>query len=335
MASRKVIRAVAVDNRWPGLVCPDHGEPLHSSPDGATCPRGHRWHRRAGIVRFVPDTDNYSEGFGVQWKAFRRTQLDSYTNTSLSRDRARRCVGEPCWTLLHHGERPVHVLEVGCGAGRFTEVLLSTGACVTSIDLSSAVEANDENFPQGDAHRIFQADVLRLPFAPQQYDVVFCLGVVQHTRNPEETIERLYQQVKPGGWLVIDHYTYTLSHLTKYAAIVRLFYRRMSPAHGLERTARLVDRWLPLHQMARRSRVAQAVLSRVSPVLSYYHVLPLNDELQREWALLDTHDALTDWYKHFRTRAQVRRALGCIGAVDIWCEYGGNGVEARARRPRF
>jgi SAM-dependent methyltransferase len=35
-----------------------------------------------------------------------------------------------------------HVLEAGCGAGRFTEVLLKAGAYVTSIDLSSAVEAN-------------------------------------------------------------------------------------------------------------------------------------------------------------------------------------------------
>jgi hypothetical protein len=79
--------------------------------------------------------------------------------------------------------------------------------------------------------------------------------------------------------------------------------------------------------------VAQALVSRVSPVLTYFHALDLDDELQREWSLLDTNDSLTDRYKHFRTRAQIHRVLEALGGTDIWCEYGGNGVEARSRRP--
>jgi hypothetical protein len=72
----------------------------------------------------------------------------------------------------------------------------------------------------------------------------------------------------------------------------------------------------------------------LSPVLCYYRSYPeLNDQLQREWALLDTHDALTDWYKHFRTRGQIERALNALGVSEVACSYGGIGVEARARRP--
>jgi len=202
-----------------------------------------------------------------------------------------------------------------------------------ALDLSSAVEANQENFPQEARHRIIQANALYLPFAQGQYDIVFCLGVIQHTPRPEETIEELYAQVKPNGWLVIDHYTYTLSQFTKTALLFRMLLRRLPPAEGLKWTERLVNVFFPLHQMVRKHRVMQALLSRLSPVLSYYHALPLSDELQREWSLLDTHDSLTDWYKHFRTKGQIRRTLEKSGAVDIWCEYGGNGVEARCRRP--
>jgi hypothetical protein len=79
--------------------------------------------------------------------------------------------------------------------------------------------------------------------------------------------------------------------------------------------------------------VAQALLSRISPVLAYYHHHSLNDELQREWALLDTHDSLTDRFKHFRSTAQINAVLVSLGAVSIWCQRGGNGVEARCRRP--
>lgn len=96
----------------------------------------------------------------------------------------------------------------------------------------------------------------------------------------------------------------------------------------------LIDTLLPLHKIARHYYPAQVLLSRLSPVLCYYHAYPeLTDKLHREWALLDTHDYLTDWYKHFRTRGQIRRTLERLGLQEIWCHYGGNGVEARGKRP--
>jgi SAM-dependent methyltransferase len=279
----------------------------------------------------IPSAETYADAFGLQWNVYRKTQLDSFTGMPSSLTRARRCLGEEAWNLLGR-QSGTDVLEVGCGAGRFTEVLLQAGARVTSVDLSSAVDANQESFPQNERHRILQADVLHLPFAPQQYDIVFCLGVIQHTPSPEATIERLYDQVRPGGWLVIDHYTYNLSWYTKTAPLFRMVLKRMSPAAGLKWTQRLVNLFFPLHRAARHSFVAQALLSRVSPVWSYYHRIPLSDDLQRQWSLLDTHDALTDWYKHHRTKGQIRRILERLGAVDIRSEYGGNGVEARCRR---
>jgi 2-polyprenyl-3-methyl-5-hydroxy-6-metoxy-1,4-benzoquinol methylase len=319
------------DGTWPEIVCPlDRG--LTAGDRAVVCEFGHRWRIDRGIPRMVPSGANYAESFGLQWRTYRTTQLDSHTGTTLSRDRARRCMGEECWQLLHSNRRP-HVLEVGCGAGRFTEVLLSTGAYVTSTDLSDAVDANQETFPQDAKHRIIQADIGALPFVPRQYDVVFCLGVVQHTPSPERTIEKLYEQVRPGGWLVIDHYTYSLSEFTKTAPLVRLVLRRVSPETGLRWSNRLVDWFLPAHRAVRHHRFAQMLLSRVSPVLVYYHVLPVGDQLQREWALLDTHDALTDRYKHFRTTRQISTCLRRLGAESIWCERGGNGVEARCRRP--
>jgi SAM-dependent methyltransferase len=317
---------------WPGVVCPQDHEPLNAESDHLACARGHRWRIVSGIPRTVPGGGNYADAFGLQWNTYRRTQLDSYTGLPLSRDRARRCAGEACWSLLSRSRR-TDVLEVGCGAGRFTEVLLATGAHVTSVDLSSAVEANQENFPQNDRHRILQANVLELPFREQQYDVVFCLGVIQHTPDPGQTIEKLYAQVKPGGWLVIDHYTRNLSWYTKTAPLFRMAMKRMPPEQAMRWSRGLVTVFFPLHRAARHSRVGHALVSRISPVLSYYHTLPLSDDLQRQWALLDTHDSLTDWYKHFRSRDQIRSTLERLGATETWCEYGGNGVEARGRRP--
>jgi hypothetical protein len=72
----------------------------------------------------------------------------------------------------------------------------------------------------------------------------------------------------------------------------------------------------------------------VSPVLTHYRTYPeVNDDVQRQWALLDTHDSLTDDFKHFRTRGQIHRLLERMGLDHIWSAYGGNRVEARGRRP--
>jgi hypothetical protein len=98
-------------------------------------------------------------------------------------------------------------------------------------------------------------------------------------------------------------------------------------------TERLVDTMLPLHKRVAHSR-ARSIVGRLSPVLTHYATYPqLDDDLQRQWALLDTHDSLTDYFKHFRTPGQIRRTLAELGLEEVWCEYGGNGVEARGRRP--
>lgn len=314
---------------FPEWHCPVHRKPLKEVEGNLMCADGDCFPRSSGIPRFVP-TSNYAEAFGAQWKRYKLAQLDSYTKVPLSRDRARRCIGEELWNNLAGKQ----LLECGCGAGRFTEVLLQQGASVTSIDLSDAVEANQENYPQGATHRIGQADIQKLPFAPQQFDVVFCLGVVQHTPSTENTIRYLYEQVKPGGTLIIDHYRHRLSWYTKTAPPLRYYLRRLPPEQGIKWTEKLVDIFLPLHKMARAFYPAQVVISRLSPVQSYYHALPqLDDKLQREWALLDTHDSLTPWYRHVRTRGQLRGTLTQLGLQDVWCEYGGNGVEARGKRP--
>src|SRR5215467_380886 len=172
--------------------CPEHQSRLKVAGDSLHCDRGCRYERRNGIARFV-SSENYSAAFGSQWKKYRLTQLDSHTGVSISRDRLARCLGE-AWSNL----KDKQVLEAGCGAGRFTEILLEQGTLVTSVDLSEAVEANQESCPQSDRHRIAQANILSLPFQPQTFDIVLCLGVIQHTPDPERTIAALYDQVKPG-----------------------------------------------------------------------------------------------------------------------------------------
>jgi len=88
---------------------------------------------------------------------------------------------------------------------------------------------------------------------------------------------------------------------------------------------------------ARSSRRAAATRQRwlrLSPVLDYHeYYAQLGPRLLYAWASLDTHDALTDFYKHKRTVEQIVTCLQSLGLADVEASYGGNGVEARAFKP--
>jgi 2-polyprenyl-3-methyl-5-hydroxy-6-metoxy-1,4-benzoquinol methylase len=321
---------------FPPIVCPIDQLTLHGSAENELwCNSGHRYGIRGDIPRLLQLRSNYADAFGEQWIEYRVTQLDSYTRTDISKDRLRRCLGDRLWNSLQQPAR-IEILECGCGAGRFTEILLQTpGASVTSTDLSSAVEPNMVNCPLSERHRVLQCDINLLPFGPEQYDIVLCLGVIQHTKNPERTMADLYRQVKPGGWLVIDHYTQTLSYYTKLSEwLLRPILKRVSARRGLSVTKALTRVFFPLHRAVRHAKPLQMLLSRFSPLLTYFHLFPqLNDKLQYEWAELDTHDSLTDFYKHLRSPGSIKSTLRALGAQEVWVQRGGNGVEARCQKP--
>jgi 2-polyprenyl-3-methyl-5-hydroxy-6-metoxy-1,4-benzoquinol methylase len=321
----------------PEIRCPAHRTSLtvkESQSTGSSyleCGEGCEFPVVNGIPRFVA-SGNYASGFGLQWKAFRKTQLDSHTGTTISRQRLERCLGGSLDVL-----RGKTVLEVGCGAGRFTELMLAAGARVCACDLSNAVEANYENCSQSPNYFVCQADVRRLPFAHHSFDFVVCLGVIQHTPNPEETIAALAKYVKPGGSLVIDHYSYDYP-VTAPRQIVRQVLIRLPPRSAKAIALAIGRSLLPLHKLTwseKRGRWRlRKLLQKVSPLVDYYESYPeLGRKFLAEWALLDTHDTLTDYYKHLRSVEEIQECLVACGLVNLKVSYGGNGVEARAQAP--
>lgn len=315
-------------NLAPELRCPTHHQPLTESSSNLICPSGCIVPIINNIPRFV-SSENYADAFGRQWNKFRKTQLDSHTGTTISRDRLQRCLGGSLDVI-----KGKSVLEVGCGAGRFTEVMLKAGARVLACDLSAAVEANYDNCRHlSPDYFVCQADALKLPVAPGSFDFVVCLGVIQHTPSPEQTIAALARYVRPGGTLAIDHYPPDYP-LTRSRAIARKLLLKLPPrvAHQLALTlARVL---VPIHRLTWNNRRGvwrvRRWLAKHSPLVDYYGVFSIEPHLLAEWAILDTHDTLTDYYKHVRSEAQIEQSLRACGFSHVQVRRGGNGVEARA-----
>lgn len=285
-----------------------------------------------GIPRFVR-TDNYTTSFGLQWNKFRKTQLDSFTGVPLSRDRLKRIAGG---TLdIFKGK---NVLEAGCGAGRFTEILLKAGANVWAADLSVAVDANYENCKNHSSYFLCQADILSLPFPLEQFDIVVCIGVIQHTPDPEKTIEILCSHVKPGGTLLLDHYppNYPMPETRR---LLRILLLKTNEKYRMNFVKTLVAILWPIHKATCQSRIRwisglRQPLLKYSPIVDYQDAYPnLGSQLLYEWAILDTHDTLTDHYKHLRSVEQIQTYLRSRGMINIETQLAGNGIEARAVKP--
>lgn len=324
--------------------CPAHGGPLTVPaamadagvpwPAGeVTCGRGCRFPVVDGILRFT-ERDHYANAFGLQWRRYQKTQLDSHTGAPISRDRLERCLGADLRSLA--GKR---VLECGAGAGRFTEHLIQHAGTLVSLDLSSAVDANLANCGGGERpYLLVQADMNKNPLPPRAFDVVLCLGVLQHTPDPEQSMRSLAEHVAPGGILVVDHYASRpgIGSAGQYLSVsfpVREVLKRLDPETGLKATRAISAVCDPIRKRTSKRPLLDLVVSRFLPTASYYGMFPeLSDEAIREWNELDTHDGLTDWYKHRRSPAQIERHLRSLGLAIELCERGGNGVEARARR---
>jgi 2-polyprenyl-3-methyl-5-hydroxy-6-metoxy-1,4-benzoquinol methylase len=275
---------------------------------------------------------NYADAFGWQWRKFSMSQLDSRTRTTITRDRLVRCLGESVDSL-----RDRNVLDAGCGAGRFSEVMLAAGARVFAVDISSAVDAAYSNLGHRDRFFVCQADIAAIPIFPRQFDVVCCLGVIQHTPYPERTIASLAEHVRPGGRLVIDHYSMEYP-LTPPRRLLRAMLLRLPQRMASQIAIAIAYVFLVVHKRFWRAGVManwiRRTLAKCSPLVDYYDSYPqLDRQIMAEWAILDTHDTLTDVFKHLRSAHEIRACLHALGLEVLQVASGGNGIEARARRP--
>jgi 2-polyprenyl-3-methyl-5-hydroxy-6-metoxy-1,4-benzoquinol methylase/uncharacterized protein YbaR (Trm112 family) len=278
------------------------------------------------VPRFVP-AHNYASGFGFQWKSHARTQLDSVTGLPISEQRF---YDTTRWPRSLAGKT---ILEVGSGAGRFTEIMVRTGATVVSIDYSAAVEANFANNGQRENLLIAQADVYHLPTPKRSFDFVACLGVIQHTPDPAAAFRHLVDQLTPGGRIALDVYRKRsgLARLTMTHRWVRPLTRRMAPERLYRLTSAYVRTMWPLTKVLRRIPRIGRKLNWMLGVGDYGGKLDLPDAMLREWAVLDSFDMLSPAYEFPQTLAAVEQWLERAGLQEREVMPGHNGIEARGR----
>ena len=273
----------------------------------------HRFPVAGFMPRFV-STHDVTSSFGFEWNKHPRTQFDSVNGMRLSEERF---FGQTSWSRDLSGNK---ILEVGSGAGRFTEVALQTGATVFSVDASQAVDANWNNNGHHPNLTLCQASLYQLPFSERYFDKVFCFGVLQHTPDVALAFGRIAKFVKPGGELTVDVYNknywrnfhtpmYLIRPITKHISHERLHrWLSWSVPYLLP-----ISTWLRDHIPFVGRQVRTLI-----PIANYNGIFPTQSvELLEQYSILDTFDTLSPKYISPQRPDTVRQWFLDAGYEDI------------------
>jgi SAM-dependent methyltransferase len=264
-----------------------------------------------GIPRFVGD-DDYASSFGYQWNLFRSEQIDSLNATRLSENRF---YSETGWTP--EWLKGKWILDAGCGAGRFLDIASQTDCEVVGVDISSAVDAAAATIGDRPNVHIVQASLYELPFRPGAFDGCYCIGVIQHTPDPEKSVRSLPRLLKPGGRIAVTIYEHRRWTKLNAKYLIRPFTKRLSKKTLLFTVKGLMPLLFPITEVAFRIPYAGRLFMHSIPVANYVHESELTIGQRYRWAVLDTFDMWSPKYDQPQKEAEVTKALVAEGIENV------------------
>jgi SAM-dependent methyltransferase len=299
------------------LVNPLTQSTLQITPEGLTDGNSVVFPHKNGAYRIVQD-DNYTQNFGYQWNKFTATQIDSAQNNS--QISYNRFFAQTGWDKEDLQNK--NMLEVGSGAGRFSQIVLDhTKANLFSVDYSNAVEANFKNNGHHQNRlQLFQASVYEMPFAKAQFDKVFCFGVIQHTPDVKKTVQSILEMAKPGGEVIIDFYCVN-GWWTKVQAkyIFRPITKKWSHEKLLKKIEKNIDWMISASKFFNKIGIG-ALTNRFIPICDIKGTMPqgLTKQELREWCILDTFDMFSPEYDQPQKIATVKSWFEQNGMEQVW-----------------
>lgn len=123
----------------------------------------------------------------------------------------------------------VDCLDAGCGGGRGSIFMAANGAkSVTGIDFSKENIATCRRFAKEYRYKncsFHETTLLDIPFADESFDIIFCNGVLMHTKDPSKVLQELSRVLKKGGtmWIYVygsgGIYWYVTDWIRKYLSV--------------------------------------------------------------------------------------------------------------------
>lgn len=277
----------------------------------------------------VLNDNNYAENFGIQWNEFQLTQFDSFTKLPLTEERLISCTE---WDVKEL--RGKLILEIGGGAGRFTEIFLKYGAKIITIDMSDAIFSNLKNNQNKNAVFI-QGDFKSLAGLENCFDYVFCYGVAQHTPNPKEVYEYCFNFAKSNGLISIDQYIKLWLPNAFYHP--KYFWRPITKRMKPKTLLKIIRKYIPIYFVFDQFLIKLCYFRKLAnlirgcipiPCWNYTGYKNINQSRSNlvEWAIMDTFDALGSKYDYPITKKKLNKYTRGLKLKKRILKKGGNGL---------
>jgi len=97
------------------------------------------------------------------------------------------------------------VLDVGCGGGILTEAIAKEGALCFGIDVEEEAINTAEKHAKEHSLNITYESIAIENFNKEDYfDIICCMELLEHVKDPQEIIRQCHRKLKPGGWLFLS-----------------------------------------------------------------------------------------------------------------------------------
>jgi len=100
------------------------------------------------------------------------------------------------------------VLDIGTGPGVLIPYLrkrVGPGGWIFALDLSLPMVREAQVKRSSSRDLVLQADVHRLPFAPDRFDRVICFAAFPHFHSPETALAEMARVAVAGGTVIVAH----------------------------------------------------------------------------------------------------------------------------------
>lgn len=143
---------------------------------------------------FSQENSETVSDFDKQWTTFQRQKgfyadedlFFSYFKDLLSKDDLRDKI----------------VAEIGCGNGRFIKIISHYVRKIVGFEPSGAVEVAKKYCNNCSNVSFYKKDVYNIE-EQNEFDSVFCLGVLHHLPRPSQALEKMATMLKPNGLVYI------------------------------------------------------------------------------------------------------------------------------------
>ncbi len=116
-----------------------------------------------------------------------------------------------------------NVLEIGCGDGMYTNLLLDKSESITATDYSEQmVDVCQKRFEASKNLKVEKADCFDLPYPANSFDSVFMANLIHIIPNPQEAVKEVKRVLKENGSFIA--LSYSLKEM-KFFDKISLMYR--------------------------------------------------------------------------------------------------------------